>query len=75
VILAFISETILFSGMLTSNNIPHTVLTDTQAESEDFAMQFAREPGTMNVATNTAGRGTDTRPSRRVLLRADFTPL
>lgn len=43
------------------------VLNETQRENEDFILLKASYPGTILVATNTAGRGTDIRLSKEVI--------
>eukprot|EP00796_Vickermania_ingenoplastis_P009725 gene9725-6813_t len=43
------------------------VLNETQREDEEFVLLKASQVGTILVATNTAGRGTDIRPSAEVL--------
>lgn len=43
------------------------VLNETQRENEEFVLLKVSQPGTILVATNTAGRGTDIRPSKQTL--------
>ncbi len=52
-----VSETI--SRMLKRNNIPHNVLNAKQHASESDIVAMAGQPGSVTVATNMAGRGTD----------------
>jgi preprotein translocase subunit SecA len=47
------------SSRLDSANIPHTLLNEVQEESEETIIYRAGLPGSVTVATNTAGRGTD----------------
>jgi preprotein translocase subunit SecA len=52
------------SDMLRSNGVAHQMLDDRQAEDEAFVVLCAGRAGTVTVATNKAGRGTDIKPSR-----------
>ncbi len=52
-----VSETI--SRMLKRNNVPHNVLNAKQHQREAEIVSHAGLPGTVTIATNMAGRGTD----------------
>jgi len=54
-----IEKSELLSEMLTRAGVPHSVLNAKQHEREAEIVQFAGEPGTVTIATNMAGRGTD----------------
>jgi preprotein translocase subunit SecA len=47
------------SGLLQKENIPHQVLNAKQHEREAHVVAQAGRPGTVTIATNMAGRGTD----------------
>ena len=47
------------SGLLDKENIPHQVLNAKQHEREALIVAQAGRPGTVTIATNMAGRGTD----------------
>jgi preprotein translocase subunit SecA len=47
------------SGLLERQTIPHAVLNAKQHEREAQIIQHAGRPGTVTIATNMAGRGTD----------------
>lgn len=47
------------SGLLTQEHIPHQVLNAKQHEKEAKIIAQAGRPGTVTIATNMAGRGTD----------------
>ena len=47
------------SGLLDKLNIEHNVLNAKQHEREAYIVQHAGSPGTVTIATNMAGRGTD----------------
>ena len=47
------------SGRLRRENVPHQVLNAKQHESEAHVIAQAGKPGTVTIATNMAGRGTD----------------
>jgi preprotein translocase subunit SecA len=49
----------LISGMLRRQNIPHQVLNAKQHEKEAHVIAQAGRSGTVTIATNMAGRGTD----------------
>ena len=49
----------LLSGVLKENGIPHEVLNAKQHEREAHIIENAGMPGTVTIATNMAGRGTD----------------
>jgi len=49
----------LLSGFLDKQNIPHSVLNAKQHEREAQIVADAGRPGTVTIATNMAGRGTD----------------
>jgi preprotein translocase subunit SecA len=49
----------LLSGVMTKEQIPHQVLNAKQHEREAHIIQHAGRPGTVTIATNMAGRGTD----------------
>ena len=49
----------LISGILTKENIAHQVLNAKQHEREAQVVAQAGRPGTVTIATNMAGRGTD----------------
>ena len=48
-----------FSNLLSAANIPHNVLNAKQHEKEAKVIADAGVPGTITIATNMAGRGTD----------------
>lgn len=54
-----IRESNAFSRFLLEKNMKHQLLNETQRESEDYLVAQAGESGTITIATNTAGRGTD----------------
>jgi preprotein translocase subunit SecA len=47
------------SGLLEKENVPHQVLNAKQHEREAHVIAQAGRPGTVTIATNMAGRGTD----------------
>jgi preprotein translocase subunit SecA len=49
----------LLSGLLKQRNVPHTVLNAKQHENEAKVVALAGHKGSVTVATNMAGRGTD----------------
>ena len=49
----------LISAALTKSNIEHQVLNAKQHEKESHIIEHAGRPGTVTIATNMAGRGTD----------------
>ena len=49
----------LISGILTKENVPHQVLNAKQHEREAQVVAQAGRPGSVTIATNMAGRGTD----------------
>jgi preprotein translocase subunit SecA len=49
----------LFSRMLKRKGVPHNVLNAKQHQREAEVISFAGMPGTVTIATNMAGRGTD----------------
>jgi len=49
----------LLSGLLKKKSIPHQVLNAKQHEREAKVVEDAGRPGTITIATNMAGRGTD----------------
>ncbi len=49
----------LLSGLLKKKKIPHQVLNAKQHEREAKVVEDAGRPGTITIATNMAGRGTD----------------
>ena len=49
----------LLSGLLKKKTIPHQVLNAKQHEREAKVVEDAGRPGTITIATNMAGRGTD----------------
>ncbi|HZX24935.1 MAG TPA: preprotein translocase subunit SecA [Woeseiaceae bacterium] len=49
----------LLSGLLKKKQIPHQVLNAKQHEREAKVVEDAGRPGTITIATNMAGRGTD----------------
>ena len=59
VILPDIDNTLEFSSLLKKININHMVLNDAQQENEDYILDRAGEKGSILIATNAAGRGTD----------------
>ena len=59
VLLLTIEETIDFSIKLKKEGINNLILNDVQKEKEDFIILYAGKPGSVVVATNAAGRGTD----------------
>jgi preprotein translocase subunit SecA len=56
---ASIETSELLSGLLTKENIAHQVLNAKQHEREAKIIAQAGRPGTVTIATNMAGRGTD----------------
>lgn len=56
---ASIETSELVSGLLTKEKIPHAVLNAKQHEREAGIIAQAGRPGTVTIATNMAGRGTD----------------
>ena len=56
---ASIESSELISQMLKEENIPHQVLNAKQHEREAHIIVEAGRPGTITIATNMAGRGTD----------------
>jgi preprotein translocase subunit SecA len=49
----------LLSDVLTAAGVPHSVLNAKQHEREAEIVEHAGEPGSVTIATNMAGRGTD----------------
>jgi preprotein translocase subunit SecA len=49
----------LLSNMLKANDVPHEVLNAKQHEREAHIVAQAGRPGSITIATNMAGRGTD----------------
>ncbi|HZR37727.1 MAG TPA: preprotein translocase subunit SecA, partial [Nevskia sp.] len=56
---ASIETSELLSGLLTQKGIPHEVLNAKQHEREAHIVAQAGRPGSVTIATNMAGRGTD----------------
>jgi preprotein translocase subunit SecA len=56
---ATINESLEFSRLLTMNGINHLLLNDKQREEESFILDRAGKSGSVTIATNVAGRGTD----------------
>jgi len=56
---ASIETSELIAGLLTKEKIPHQVLNAKQHEREAGIIAQAGRPGTVTIATNMAGRGTD----------------
>jgi preprotein translocase subunit SecA len=56
-----------FSTLLGGLSLPHMVLNELQTEDEDYVLFRAGQAGSVTVATNTAGRGTDIVLSREAL--------
>jgi preprotein translocase subunit SecA len=56
---ATINESLEFSRLLTMNGINHLLLNDKQREEESFILDRAGKPGSVTIATNVAGRGTN----------------
>lgn len=54
-----IEKSEMLSAMLKSEGIPHNVLNARQHEAEAQIVADAGKPGTVTIATNMAGRGTD----------------
>ena len=54
-----IEKSEMLSAMLTKDGIPHNVLNARQHEAEAQIVADAGKPGTVTIATNMAGRGTD----------------
>lgn len=65
ILLRTIKESIELSNLFTQHRILHQVLNEQQDEDEDYLIGRAGMSGTITLATNTAGRGTD------ILLSAD----
>lgn len=59
ILLESIRDTLELSALLKQENVFHQVLNERQAESEDYIIAKAGDPGIITVATNNAGRGTD----------------
>ncbi len=59
ILLESIRDTLDLSKHLKQENLFHQVLNERQAESEDYIIAKAGDPGMITVATNNAGRGTD----------------
>lgn len=57
----------LLSGILRRNKIKHNVLNAKNHESEAEIVKFAGEPGSVTIATNMAGRGTDIKLGKTVV--------
>ena len=62
-----VSESELISGFLKKENINHTVLNAKQNEQEAEIISAAGEAGSVTIATNMAGRGTDIKPTPEAL--------
>ncbi|MEJ2060764.1 MAG: preprotein translocase subunit SecA [Gammaproteobacteria bacterium] len=56
---ASIETSEIISGLLNKQGIPHQVLNAKQHEREAHVVAQAGQPGTVTIATNMAGRGTD----------------
>ncbi len=54
-----VDESKQFSEYLLAKNMAHQLINAIQREDEDYLIAHAGFPGTITVATNTAGRGTD----------------
>jgi preprotein translocase subunit SecA len=54
-----IEKSEMLSGLLKQRNIPHNVLNARYHEQEAYIIAQAGQPGTVTIATNMAGRGTD----------------
>lgn len=48
-----------FAKELVSKHVPHHLLNDIQEVNEDYIVKRAGQPGSVTIATNAAGRGTD----------------
>ena len=59
ILLLSVNETISFSNKLKLQGINNLILNDIQKEKEDYIIFYAGKPGSVVVATNAAGRGTD----------------
>ena len=59
VILQNIEETIDFGKTLSEINLEYFTLNDIQKENEDFILSNTGHSGSILIATNAAGRGTD----------------
>jgi len=59
VILQNIQETIEFGDILKNFEFQFSILNDVQKENEDFILSKAGQCGSILIATNAAGRGTD----------------
>ena len=55
------------SDLLRNERIDHFLLNDQQKQDEDFIIDRAGLPGSVTIATNTAGRGTDIRINKTAL--------
>ena len=58
-LMASIAETLSFAAFSRERNVPCQVLNEVQIEDADFVVAQAGRAGTLTLATNTAGRGTD----------------
>jgi hypothetical protein len=67
VLMPDITSSIDFSTLLSAAGIRHLVLNEQQQESEDLIIYKAGQVGSVTVATNTAGRGTDIKISKALL--------
>ena len=69
-----IEKSELLSGLLRKRNVPHQVLNARFHEQEAMIIAQAGEPGTVTIATNMAGRGTDIQlggnPDMRIQMEA-----
>ena len=69
---ASIETSELLSNLLNQANIPHNVLNAKQHEREAHIIAQAGRPGTITIATNMAGRGTDIVLGGNVKKQAEF---
>ena len=69
---ASIETSELLSNLLTQAQIPHNVLNAKQHEREAHIIAQAGRPGTITIATNMAGRGTDIVLGGNVKKQAEF---